>query len=207
MFYGEEIKMQDTDSTVERIEKVATKLFALKGYNGVSVREIFRVAKVGNNAALSYYFGGKKELYIGIVEKYFDLAQKNIEKIDRQNISSKEKIFMLVKTMADTHKETPYVTKLLFNEVNQPSDCFDRVQAKIFAMQESFRHIIRAGIERREFRADVDVNCLVMMIHGIVQMVFLVPKFSQDLISESSISLEEYLNKALEYFFYGIAMK
>lgn len=53
------------DNTKERILAEAEKLFAEKGYNGVSVREITQAAGC-NLAAVNYHFGNKKKLYFDV---------------------------------------------------------------------------------------------------------------------------------------------
>ena len=60
-------KITKDENSKERILKTATKLFAQKGYGGTSVREIAKIAEV-NVAMISYYWGGKKELYQGIID-------------------------------------------------------------------------------------------------------------------------------------------
>lgn len=59
----------------QKIIEVATELFAQKGYEGASTREICKLAGV-NISLISYYFGGKEELYKKIVE---DIVQKIID--------------------------------------------------------------------------------------------------------------------------------
>ncbi len=56
------------DTTKERILAVAEKLFAEKGFNGVSVREITQCAAC-NLASVNYYFGNKKNLYFDVFRK------------------------------------------------------------------------------------------------------------------------------------------
>ncbi len=63
------------ENSREKILKAATKLFAQKGFDGVSIREICKEAGV-NICMISYYFGGKKELYQGILD---DLIEKQTE--------------------------------------------------------------------------------------------------------------------------------
>ncbi len=58
--------MEDNSRT--KILEIATKLFARKGFDGVSIREICREANV-NISMISYYFGGKKELYQAIIDE------------------------------------------------------------------------------------------------------------------------------------------
>lgn len=59
-------KMKDENSK-QRILEAATKLFARNGFNGISIREICKEADI-NICMISYYFGGKKELYQAIIE-------------------------------------------------------------------------------------------------------------------------------------------
>jgi len=50
------------DTSRARILSSAGKLFASRGYSGVSMRELAQAAKV-NLGAISYHFGGKRKLY------------------------------------------------------------------------------------------------------------------------------------------------
>lgn len=65
---------KDENSKI-RILEAATKLFAQKGFDGTSIREICKKAEV-NLCMISYYWGGKQELYQGIIE---NLLEKQIE--------------------------------------------------------------------------------------------------------------------------------
>lgn len=56
-----------SENSKEKILAAATKLFAQKGFDGVSIREICKEADV-NICMISYYWGGKKELYQGIID-------------------------------------------------------------------------------------------------------------------------------------------
>jgi AcrR family transcriptional regulator len=61
----------------QKITNTALKLFAKKGYDGISVDSL--VAKAGvNKSTLYYYFKGKKELFDFIIEQEFS---KLIEKL------------------------------------------------------------------------------------------------------------------------------
>lgn len=53
-------------NTEQKIIEVATELFANNGFDGTSTREICKQAGV-NISLISYYFGGKKELYEKVV--------------------------------------------------------------------------------------------------------------------------------------------
>ncbi|MDB5970617.1 MAG: TetR/AcrR family transcriptional regulator [Hydrocarboniphaga sp.] len=58
----------DTGSTAERILDAAEQLFALRGYHGVSIREV--AALSGTELSLTrYYFGSKDELFRRVVAR------------------------------------------------------------------------------------------------------------------------------------------
>jgi AcrR family transcriptional regulator len=67
----------------------ATPLFARKGLNGVSVRELAKAAGV-NGAMISYYFGGKEGLYEAVLQGQFaalrvivDMAYTGIDPLEK----------------------------------------------------------------------------------------------------------------------------
>ena len=75
--------MAMNDSTKEKILKTSHKLFADKGYNGVSIREIARECDV-NLAAINYHFQNKENLYTqtihqSILETDFEIKRMSDE--------------------------------------------------------------------------------------------------------------------------------
>jgi len=90
---------KQNENSKYKIMEVATKLFAEKGFDGVSTRDICKQANI-NISMISYYFGGKQELYQAIIE---DLIKKHTEyvksfisfDIDIGKLSKKEKINLL----------------------------------------------------------------------------------------------------------------
>lgn len=93
-------------NTENKILLVAAELFAKNGFEGASTREICKMAGV-NLSLISYYFGGKKELYekivakiIGSIMRYMK-ASMGFEEIpaDFNFLSKKEKIELLFKAL------------------------------------------------------------------------------------------------------------
>lgn len=64
--------MEKDENSEQKILSAATKLFAHKGFDAVSVREICKEANA-NLCLISYHFGGKQELYNAIID---DLIEK-----------------------------------------------------------------------------------------------------------------------------------
>ena len=91
--------MEKDENSKQKILNSATKLFARKGFDSVSVREICKDANV-NLCMISYYFGGKKELYNAIID---DLIEKQSQyaktfldlTVEPRTLSKQEQIGLL----------------------------------------------------------------------------------------------------------------
>lgn len=67
-------------STKVKILDAAETLFADKGFNGTSLREITSLAEV-NLAAVNYHFGSKKELIKAVMSRYLDELAPKLEQV------------------------------------------------------------------------------------------------------------------------------
>ena len=88
-------------SKEENILFAAEKLFAEKGFEGTSTREIAKTANV-NISMISYYFGSKEKLYSKLVEYRMNEGQffsKDI--VERTDINEWEKVEKIVDQFAD----------------------------------------------------------------------------------------------------------
>ena len=73
--------------TVDRIRKVAKKLFLERGFKKVSIREIAEKAEVPASS-ISYYFGSKKNLYHDVVTESHVATEISVrEKIEESALS------------------------------------------------------------------------------------------------------------------------
>lgn len=93
------VKKAKDETSKQKILDVATKLFAQKGFDGVGVREICKEAGA-NICMISYFWGGKKELYKGIidnlVEKQTEYANSFLDlNLDPSKLSKQEQIDLL----------------------------------------------------------------------------------------------------------------
>ncbi len=77
------LPVQKVCETRERILKVATDLFAEHGFDGASVREIAKQAKV-NLAAVNYHFSNKQNLYHEVLRHGLAQFTLQMEKLARE---------------------------------------------------------------------------------------------------------------------------
>ena len=90
------MKHKYDENAKEKILNTAIKLFAQKGYDGTSIREICKSANI-NICMISYYFGGKQELYQEIITNLIKSQNAYLESFldideDFSNKSKKELI-------------------------------------------------------------------------------------------------------------------
>ena len=66
---GRRARREQAESAQDRLFAAATKLFAQKGYDATSTKEICELAGV-NIASLHYYFESKEKLYLEIISRF-----------------------------------------------------------------------------------------------------------------------------------------
>ena len=190
------------DDTAKKILAAATKLFADKGFSGVSVREILQSAGVGNIGAISYYFGGKRELYLEILREHFKNAHRIADLINQRESSPVKKLEMIFSAIGETYKRSPHTTKILLTEINQPSEFFAEIDAELKNVQNISRKIILEGIEAKIFRSDVRPEFITLFLFSVAHFAFLMPNLAKNCLSDESF--DEYFAKAQDIFFRGI---
>ena len=97
------MKKNNDSNSKERILKVASKLFAQKGFAGTSVREIAKAAGV-NVAMISYFWGGKKELFQGIINNTIENQTRYAKSaldfaINPEDLSKEQQIELMYRTV------------------------------------------------------------------------------------------------------------
>lgn len=95
-------------NTKDHITQIAMQLFAEKGFDAVSVREIASAADI-NVALISYHFGSKEGLLQNIIENKARMMNTVIREIDAdKSISELDKIKKIIRyyvTTLITHRE------------------------------------------------------------------------------------------------------
>ena len=108
--------------TKTKMLKASAELFAKKGIEGVSVRDISREAKI-NLCMVSYHFGGKEALYRHILEDFASRAQGRLDRVipsDFESFKDPKEFYLamrsLITQVVEAKTEDPYVDLLLSRE-------------------------------------------------------------------------------------------
>ena len=100
----------------EHILLHAEKIFAEKGFEGSSTREISEKAKV-NVSMISYYFGSKEKLFVKIFEVRMNESLKFSEDVlANQNLNEWEKLVIIINRYADRVKNLKTFYRILQRE-------------------------------------------------------------------------------------------
>jgi len=148
--------------------EVAESLFAEKGFNGTSVRDIAQKANI-NLAMISYYFGSKEKLLEAMFDYRGELLKMKIEDIiNRKDLSAIEKVYLLIDN---------YIEKIMGQQ------CFHRIMAReqvlnstgflaelIVGMKqrnlEMVSKLIKEGQKSGDFRKNIDIPLMMTTMVG-----------------------------------------
>lgn len=103
--------MTSSDAAPERILDAATRLFAALGYDGTSTRMIAEAAGL-NVATVAYHVGGKRDLYLAVMERAHQAERAVLEDAIEKIGTGPEGILQLVDRYIDFCVEHPEVPAL-----------------------------------------------------------------------------------------------
>ncbi|MEG0023982.1 MAG: TetR/AcrR family transcriptional regulator [Akkermansia sp.] len=137
--------------TSRRILDASQKLFAERGYEGVSMREVASAAQV-NLASIIYYFDSKEGLYLGVIMRYSKAIEEAREcslKIADENPSMENYIRAFIepafKIMTDASLGGPTHALLLWRAPHEPAHLWDKFYKNVYApVTEQYIHKIRS---------------------------------------------------------------
>ena len=156
----------------EHIMNHAITLFADKGFEGTSIRDLAQVAGV-NVAMVNYYFGSKEKLVEAILEKKSSYMKDRIEELEANtNLSELDKINALIEDYVNRILNGASFHKFLYKELmDTKRDVIHTFLNNSFARNtRNFAAIIQKGIDKKVFR-EVDPILTVTSIIGSISQV------------------------------------
>lgn len=169
----------------EHIIETAMSLFAGKGYEGTSIRDIAENASV-NLAMINYYFGSKEKLFENIVKYKSDLTRVLLDEIlNNTKLSSIEKIDAIIDSYVErlfTHRS---FHRLIYQELllNQREELQTSIINNLLPNSTIIKNIIEAGIKKNEFKK-VDSELTISTLIGTINQILLSKKFCNKLLNK-----------------------
>lgn len=189
---------------VSKIIDAAIPLFAMRGFAGVSVKEIANAAGV-NIALISYYFGGKEKLYSLILEKHVAVIVEVVDTISKEKASPVEKIQHYGQSFVEIHKRHPYLSHLLYSEIVTPTVCFDTIMEKGASQVSKFLYdCINEGIAKGQLIPGLKPGYVAIALNSLINFYFITRRLSQKYLSGDDDQIEDCVSQAVKIYLSGI---
>jgi AcrR family transcriptional regulator len=186
--------------TKEIIFRTAAHLFAQKGYDGVSMREISEQSGV-TKPTIYYYFGSKEGIYESLIDSGLQHVISSFEEIANIDVSAKEKLVMMTKKFFQLTVEAPDFSKFFMTIAIPVSDnaVLDKFKKQMIRQGNLLKAIINEGIMSGEFGAAAKPDLAAQIIGGVWQHYAW-----QQLSTTKKILTEELAEEIIEILFKGL---
>jgi AcrR family transcriptional regulator len=159
-------------STKEQIIRTAERLFAARGVDGVSLRQIGAAAGNGNNSAVQYHFGSKDQL----VQEIFEYRLPNLQERRRiltaarrpDDLRSWVECYVLPILEHSEEKESHYLCFIATLQQQARRDIFERIPEEYQAWTRVFRERVAAALPHlpESLRAHRITQAMAFTVHA-----------------------------------------
>lgn len=181
----------------------ATRLFAERGLNGVSIRELSTAAGV-SISMISYYFEGKEGLYSSVLQEQFSCFDY-METIKESDAEPLGKIEEYIRWSIQRNRDFPFLLRYYTSELTNPTRHFSLiVQPALEKALHILSEIIQEGIDKKQFRADLNAEDTALAMAGMVNYYFLSTLATQQLVNHSPERDKELIRHYMDIFTKGL---
>lgn len=190
----------------DNLLSIATPLFAEKGFNGVSIRELAAAAGV-NSSLISYHFGGKEGLYSAALREQFAVLAK-VGEIRHMDIDTVKKFELYVRATLARYRQNPYLLRFYTSELTNPTPCFESiVKPAIKGVLKNLLDTFSEGLSHKQFRKGLDPLDTVLALAGMINFYFLLEPVTTELAEHSPDRDEALINHIMNIFMKGVLAK
>ena len=158
-----------TDFNQKQIEilQVAEQLFAEKGFDGTSIREISKIAKI-NIAMVSYYFGSKEKLLESLILFRTSDLKIKLENLYDEKVSPLQKIEKFIEFYIEKVNRNKNMYQILNFENSTKKRVLD--SAVFTAIKkgnlQTLKNIVKEGQDALVFKKNINVELITPTILG-----------------------------------------
>ncbi|MBV9988308.1 MAG: TetR/AcrR family transcriptional regulator [Chitinophagaceae bacterium] len=182
----------------DHIITTAIELFAEKGFEGSSIRDLATRADV-NVAMVNYYFGSKDKLFEAIVEHKAAFMRGKLDEIAANpKLDELEKMNLVIENYVEKVLSQPSFHKILYQELlrAERQTMHDNIIRIFVKNTQTVREIIEQGIKKKIFRK-VDPQLTVASMMGTINQVML-SKAMCAMLLEGNKSFSPYTDPAFK---------
>ncbi len=182
----------------EHIITKAIELFAEKGFEGSSIRDLASIADV-NIAMVNYYFGSKEKLYEAVIEKRVLYMRDFIDNVlSNTSLSLIDQLDLIIDGFVNRFLSDPLYHRVLQQEllVSKRAQMHQRIIELIIKNAKDVINIIEKGIRNKEFKK-ADPELIFASILGTISQVML-SKTLCNCLMEKPIEFNPYADKKIQ---------
>ena len=193
-----------------QIIEVAERLFAQKGFNGTSIRDIAQEADI-NISMVSYYFGSKEKLIEALFELRTAESRSSLETIiSNEELSPIQKVNIMIDGIIERLYRNRAFHNIVLREQlsNERTTCISEHILDLKTRNiELMQRLISEGQEKGAFRKDIDISLMTITLFGTINQAIATERFYKKINKMEHWEDEEfrsYITKKLSIHLKGI---
>lgn len=177
-----------------QIMETAENLFAEKGFNGTSVRDIAEKAQV-NLAMVSYYFGSKEKLLEALFDHRGESVKVKLETIiERADLTAMQRVHLLIDNYIEKIMSQQCFHRILAREqvLNNAPATADLILQMKKRNLELIGRLIQDGQKKGEFRKNIDIPLMMTTMIGTAHSLITTKHYYRELNKLQDLSEDEF---------------
>ena len=193
----------DNIETKDKILKAAKELFAKKGFDGTSTREIVNAAGV-NITLIAYHFGGKENLFFSMFDHFMEDTYHNETNITTSALLDEFK--SIINYIIRLRFEDPQLVKILHHEIILNSSRCDKIKTSLIPIWTRVKTLLLEGNAKGIFEFENIDNAL-----SFTMSVAVFPRQNQYFIestntNEATLNIDVTINELLNFILKGLSV-
>lgn len=194
--------MNNTE-TKDKILAAAKELFAKKGFDGTSTREIVNAAGV-NISLIAYHFGGKENLFFSMFDHFMEDTYHNETNITPSAILDEFK--STIKYIISLRFEDPQLVKILHHEIILNSSRCDKIKDSLTPIWNRMKLLLLEGKANELFKFENIDNAL-----SFTMSVAIFPRQNQYFIESTNsntnhLNIDNTINELVNFILKGLSV-
>ncbi len=192
-----------TLTSKEKVLRAAIRVFAQKGYDGATMDEIAKVARL-TKPMIYYHFKNKKDLYLYLVESHVERFYNRLQDILTAPRTHLEILSMLIDYYEETFRTNPEMLQLFQRETVGIGRFLEYLTERYFSkMQQQLSAFFREGARAGAFRSSLNYDLCAMTLAAILMFQFSQRRVIQQLskTADAKISTAEAIHSHIMSLF------
>ena len=177
-----------------RIMEAAEELFAEKGFDGTSVRDVAKKADV-NLAMISYYFGSKEKMMESLFKYRSEFIKMQLETmLQNKEMTPLQKVYTLIDNYIDRIMKQQCFHKIMAREqmVHLKGATPRLIHEMKKTNQQLVQQLIAEGQKQGSFKKNIDVPLMMVTLIGTVSHLITTQHYYRKLNDLESLTEEEF---------------